>query len=69
MTPETLQEYVARTGKSQAQVAREIDRTPQALNNMLSRHDLYVVTGMADEILYVGYYGEYYRRIDGRRSA
>lgn len=59
---ETVPAYIARTGKTQAQVAREINRSPQALNNMLSRHDMHIVCDPADAILYVGYYDEYYRR-------
>ena len=59
---ETVLEYIDRTGKTQAQFAREIGRSPQAINNMLGRHDMYVVTDPADAILYVGYYEEYYAR-------
>jgi len=62
MDKETVHAYIERTGKTQAQVAREMKRSPQALNNMLGRHTMHVVCDPADTILYVGYYDEYYRR-------
>jgi len=62
---ESVAAHIARTGKSQAQVAREIERSPQALNNMLNRHDdLHVIVGPTDNILYMGYYEEYYSHGD-----
>jgi hypothetical protein len=62
MITETIQEHIDRTGKSQAGVGREIGRSPQAINNLIARHKMYVTCDPADTIMYVGYYNEYFRR-------
>jgi hypothetical protein len=62
MITESVQAHCERFGKSQAQVAREVERSPQALHNMLQRNDMFVVSDKAGTIIEMGNYDSYYRR-------
>jgi hypothetical protein len=67
---ETYRAHLARTGKTQSQFCREINRSPQTLCNLLRRTpDPIVICDAANVPVYVGYYTEYYCRGESAGAA